>query len=259
MQHKRACSLVVIGNDAVQYGILDSAFQRAHLPAGRQIECFHNLLTADRRLEVTDAVALLQVLQLLAHQLEVVQEALLTLHVLGSDIGLAQGHKVVYVIARLKQKARQIGTEDFARTMPEYCGVISKSPTVKAVKSKIEAEEEKFDFSILDKVVEEANNVDIREIAQQTEQEVVEVETVNGFGPNDVILDIRSIDEQEDKPLKVEGIDVVSLPFYKLSTKFGDLDQNKTWLLWCERGVMSRLQALYLREQGFNNVKVYRP
>ena len=115
------------------------------------------------------------------------------------------------------------------------------------------------DFSILDKVVEEANNVDIREIAQQTEQEVVEVETVNGFGPNDVILDIRSIDEQEDKPLKVEGIDVVSLPFYKLSTKFGDLDQNKTWLLWCERGVMSRLQALYLREQGFNNVKVYRP
>lgn len=51
-----------------------------------------------------------------------------------------------------------------------------------------------------------------------------------------MILDIRSIDEQEDKPLKVEGIDVVSLPFYKLSTKFGDLDQNKTWLLWCERG-----------------------
>ncbi len=41
----------------------------------------------------------------------------------------------------------------------EYCGVISKSPTVKAVKSKIEAEEEKFDFSILDKVVEEANRL----------------------------------------------------------------------------------------------------
>ncbi|KAA5709032.1 tRNA 4-thiouridine(8) synthase ThiI, partial [Klebsiella pneumoniae] len=96
-------------------------------------------------------------------------------------------------------------------------------------------------------------------IAQQTQQEVVEVETVSGFGPNDVILDIRSVDEQDDKPLKVEGVDVVSLPFYKLSTKFGDLDQSKTWLLWCERGVMSRLQALYLREQGFENVKVYRP
>lgn len=123
---------------------------------------------------------------------------------------------------------------------------------MKAIKAKIEAEEENFDFSILDKVVEEANNVDIREIAQQTQQEVVEVETVSGFGANDVILDIRSVDEQDDKPLKVEGVDVVSLPFYKLSTKFGDLDQSKTWLLWCERGVMSRLQALYLREQGLS-------
>lgn len=106
--------------------------------------------------------------------------------------------------------AREIGTEDFARTMPEYCGVISKSPTVKAVKAKIEAEEEHFDFSILDKVVEEASNIDIREIAQQTEETVVEVETVTGFGANDAILDIRSIDEQEDKPLKVEGVEVVS-------------------------------------------------
>jgi len=155
--------------------------------------------------------------------------------------------------------AREIGTEDFSRTMPEYCGVISKSPTVKAVKAKIEAEEQNFDFAILDRVVEEATNVDIREIAQQTEQEVVEVETVTGFGPNDVVLDIRSPDDQESKPLTIEGVDVVTLPFYKLSTKFGDLDQSKTWLLWCERGVMSRLQALYLHEQGFTNVKVYRP
>ena len=112
--------------------------------------------------------------------------------------------------------------------MPEYCGVISKSPTIKAVKAKIEAEEENFDFSILDKVVEEANNIDIRDIAQQTQQDVVEVETVSGFSANDVILDIRSVDEQDDKPLKVEGVDVVSLPFYKLSTQFGNLDQSKT-------------------------------
>lgn len=127
------------------------------------------------------------------------------------------------------------------------------------MKAKIEAEEANFDFTILDKVVAEANNVDIRDIAQQTEQEVVEVETVSGFTENDVILDIRSIDEQDAKPLKVEGVGVASLPFYKLSTQFGNLDQSKTYLLWCERGVMSRLQALYLREQGFANVKVYRP
>ncbi|NBB55817.1 tRNA 4-thiouridine(8) synthase ThiI [Pantoea vagans] len=155
--------------------------------------------------------------------------------------------------------AREIGTEDFASTMPEYCGVISKSPTVKAVKAKIEAEEQNFDFAILDRVVEEATNVDIRTIAEQTEEEVVEVETVALLSDNDVVLDIRSIDEQEEKPLTLNATEVKSLPFYKLSTQFGDLDQNRTWLLYCDRGVMSRLQALYLHEQGFKNVKVYRP
>ncbi|MDQ1212053.1 tRNA uracil 4-sulfurtransferase ThiI [Pantoea anthophila] len=155
--------------------------------------------------------------------------------------------------------AREIGTEDFASTMPEYCGVISKSPTVKAVKAKIEAEEQNFDFTILDRVVEEATNVDIRTIAEQTEEEVVEVETVALLSENDVVLDIRAIDEQEENPLELKATEVKSLPFYKLSTQFGDLDQNRTWLLYCDRGVMSRLQALYLHEQGFKNVKVYRP
>ena len=40
--------------------------------------------------------------------------------------------------------ARKIGTEDFSKTIPEYCGVISKKPTVKAVLSKIKAEEGQF-------------------------------------------------------------------------------------------------------------------
>ncbi|VEB62557.1 thiamine biosynthesis protein ThiI [Salmonella enterica subsp. enterica] len=57
--------------------------------------------------------------------------------------------------------ARQIGTEDFARTMPELLWRdFKKSDGEKPLKRKIEAEEENFDFSILDKVVEEANNVD---------------------------------------------------------------------------------------------------
>ncbi len=155
--------------------------------------------------------------------------------------------------------ARQIGTEDFARTMPEYCGVISKSPTVKAVKAKIEAEEQRFDFAILNRVIEEATNVDIREIAEQTQEEVVEVETVDSFTRNDVVLDIRAADEQDESPLTLTGVEVKSLPFYKLSRQFGELDQSKTWLLYCDRGVMSKLQALYLYEQGYKNVKVYRP
>lgn len=155
--------------------------------------------------------------------------------------------------------AREIGTEDFAKTMPEYCGVISKSPTVKAVKARIEAEEANFDFSILEEVVYNARQMDIRKIAEESQQEVADVESVEQVEANAVVLDIRSPDEEDDNPLEIDGVEVKHLPFYKLSTQFGDLDQSKTYLLYCARGVMSRLQALYLKEQGFNNVKVYRP
>src|SRR5690606_1812207 len=37
--------------------------------------------------------------------------------------------------------ATQIGTAEFAKHMPEYCGVISVNPTTKAKKARIEYEE----------------------------------------------------------------------------------------------------------------------
>ena len=155
--------------------------------------------------------------------------------------------------------ARDIGTEDFAKTMPEYCGVISKKPTVKAVKAKLDAEEDKFDFSILEQVVRDARQMDIRDIAKETAAAAPEVEQVQAVEQHAIVLDIRSPEEEEDNPLEIDGVEVKHLPFYKLGTQFGDLDQSKTYLLYCDRGVMSRLQALYLQEQGFANVKVYRP
>lgn len=155
--------------------------------------------------------------------------------------------------------ARKIGTEDFAKTIPEYCGVISKNPTVKAVKATIEAEEAKVDPEILQLVIREARNVDIRTIAEGAQQQITEVETVAEFGVDDVILDIRALDEQEEKPLQLADVEVKTVPFYKLGSQFATLDQHKVYLLYCERGVMSRLQALYLLEQGYTNVKVYRP
>ncbi|EOB3575250.1 tRNA uracil 4-sulfurtransferase ThiI, partial [Vibrio vulnificus] len=72
--------------------------------------------------------------------------------------------------------ARDIGTEDFAKTMPEYCGVISKKPTVKAVKEKLEAEEANFNFDILEQVVRNARQMDIRDIAKESAQAAPEVE-----------------------------------------------------------------------------------
>ncbi|EEX49917.1 tRNA uracil 4-sulfurtransferase ThiI [Pasteurella dagmatis] len=152
--------------------------------------------------------------------------------------------------------AKEIGTDDIAKSMPEFCGVISKNPTVKAIKEKIELEEGNFNFDVLESAVQNAQYLDIRQIAEQTEREVVEVDTVSVFASQDVILDIRSPEETDENPLKMDNVKL--MPFYKLSSQFSTLDQSKNYLLYCERGVMSKLQALYLKEQGFRNVKVFR-
>ncbi|MFZ7107873.1 tRNA uracil 4-sulfurtransferase ThiI [Avibacterium avium] len=154
--------------------------------------------------------------------------------------------------------AKEIGTDDIAKSMPEFCGVISKNPTVKAVREKILSEENHFDFSVLESAVQNAQYLDIRQIAEQTEKEVVEVDTISVLGENDIVIDIRSPEETDENPLELAGQEVRLIPFYKLSTLFPDLDQSKNYVLYCERGVMSKLQALYLKENGFGNVRVFR-
>ena len=154
--------------------------------------------------------------------------------------------------------AKHIGTDDIAKSMPEFCGVISKNPTVKAIKAKIEQEEGNFNFAVLESAVENAQYLDIRQIAEQTEKDVVSVEAVSVLGANDVIIDIRSPEEIDENPLHIENQAMIQLPFYKLSGQFTELDQSKNYVLYCERGVMSKLQALYLKESGFNNVSVFK-
>ncbi|MDY6275638.1 MAG: tRNA uracil 4-sulfurtransferase ThiI [Succinivibrionaceae bacterium] len=155
-------------------------------------------------------------------------------------------------------KCREIGTEELAAAMPEYCGVISQKPTIHADLGRIEEEEKKFDFSILDKAVEDSRWTDIKEIGEAPKGAEPEVEYVTAAGEGEVVLDVRAPDEAEENPLRLEGAEIKELPFYKIATEFGNLDQSKTYLLYCKNGVMSRLQALILKERGFKNVKVIR-
>jgi len=155
-------------------------------------------------------------------------------------------------------KCREIGTEELAAAMPEYCGVISQKPTIHADLGRIEEEEKKFDFSILDKAVEDSRWTDIKEIGEAPKGAEPEVEYVTAAGAGEIVLDVRAPDEAEENPLRLEGAEIKELPFYKIATEFGNLDQTKTYLLYCKNGVMSRLQALILKERGFKNVKVIR-
>lgn len=154
--------------------------------------------------------------------------------------------------------ARQIGTEPFAAAMPEYCGVISVKPTTRAKPEKIAAQEQRFDFSVLDEAVASARVIAIDEVANDMAVSQ-DVEVLNVPVQGAVVIDVRHPTEHEHKPLRLSGVRIEHIPFYELHSKFAELNKNTTYLLYCDKGIMSRLHASYLVDQGYTNVKVYRP
>ena len=152
--------------------------------------------------------------------------------------------------------ARKIGTEVFAKNIPEYCGVISQKPTTRAKLERIEREENRFDFAVLEQAIADSVLTNIDQITR-TEQQADNIEVLHEAPAGSVILDIRHPDEEHRKPLVVAGATVKILPFYQLHKRYIELDKNTQYLLYCERGVMSRLQAQFLQGQGVSHAGVY--
>ena len=153
--------------------------------------------------------------------------------------------------------ATQIGTEEFAANMPEYCGVISVNPTTKARLDRVEAQENKFDMTILDRAIENAVHTRIDRLAEEN-LERIEVEVLSIPLAQSTIVDIRHPDEEERAPLKV-NTPVIKIPFYELHSRAVELAGDKTYMLYCGKGVMSRLHASHLLESSGLDVKVYAP
>ena len=151
--------------------------------------------------------------------------------------------------------ASEIGTRRFAENMPEYCGVISKNPIIHGSYKRMEKEAKRFDYSVLDKAVEDAQKIYVDEIVDDVTN-AAPIEVINDLNDDKyVVIDIRAEDECIETPCKS-----IKIPFHKLKTEFKKLPQDKEYLLYCEKGVMSQLHAQYLRDaQDVKNVRVYRP
>jgi len=151
--------------------------------------------------------------------------------------------------------ANNIGTRRFAENMPEYCGVISKNPITHGSYKRMAKEAQRFNYEVLDKAVEDSKSIYVDEIIDDITQdapiEVVKILERDKY----VVIDIRG----EEEPIET-ACETLNIPFYKLKTDFKKLPQDKEYLLYCEKGVMSQLHAQYLRDsEKRENVRVYRP
>ena len=151
--------------------------------------------------------------------------------------------------------ANEIGTRHFAENMPEYCGVISQNPITHGSFKRMEKVAQKFDYTILDTAVAEAQHLNIDEI----------VDDVANLAPVEVVSDLQSgeftiIDIRPEEECIKAPCNTLKIPFHKLKTEFDKLPHNKEYLLYCDKGIMSQLHAQYLRDaKGSKNIRVYRP
>ena len=148
-----------------------------------------------------------------------------------------------------------IGTRKFAEAMPEYCGVISKNPVTHGSYERMEKEAVKFDYTVLDKAVEDAVSINVDEIVNDV-QEMGQMEIISDISNGEyVVVDIRQ------GPDCIETTcETIKMPFHKLKSEFKKLPQDKEYLFYCDKGILSQLHAQYLRDsENFKNIRVYRP
>lgn len=151
--------------------------------------------------------------------------------------------------------ADDIGTRHFAESMPEYCGVISQNPITHGSFKRMEREAKKFNYEVLDKAVENAGTIYVDEVIDDVSN-LAPIEVINDLDSGDyVVIDIRAEDECIET-----SCESIKIPFHKLKTEFSKLPQDREYLLYCEKGIMSQLHAQYLRDANKSeNVRVYRP
>ncbi len=160
---------------------------------------------------------------------------------------------------QIVDQAKQIGAAVFAEAIPEYCAVISKRPTIRAKLFEVEAQEAKLSANVLNEALQNAVYQPITEVpndlaSRQVAKELLPEQPKPASGV--VVLDVRPPDEVADNPLSIDSIEVQAMPFYRLHSGFASLDQQREYWLYCDKGVMSQLQALNLRDAGFDNVRV---
>ena len=160
-------------------------------------------------------------------------------------------------------QARQLDTARFAETMPEYCGVISRRPHIKTDPQRLDAAEADFDFSVLDAALEAAVATRSDRLGEpaMAPGEVLTVDSPQALSslPAPCIIDIRSPTQQEAAPLEVSEVPLLEIPFYELQDRAPALPRDQHYLLFCDQGVMSRMQALHLADRGLAHFGVYRP
>jgi thiamine biosynthesis protein ThiI len=141
--------------------------------------------------------------------------------------------------------AEEIGTFELSKVVGEYCNLVPKRPATGATLEVVEAEESRMDPSILDEVVNRRTVFDLRSLdIDKLEIPELEVEKVPD---NATVVDLRT--RQQFESWHHPG--ALRLDFPHALQAYPSFDKAKTYVLYCDFGLMSAHLAELMRKAGF--------
>ncbi len=140
--------------------------------------------------------------------------------------------------------AREIETYEPSAQVKEYCNIVPRKPKTAADLSKVIEEEGKMDGLIMDKILETLRVINLKELKKKPETLNLEIDYI----PDEsVIVDLR--DKEKFSDWHFQGALNVS-PSMIMKDSW-PLNPEKTYVFYCEKGVVSIEVAAYLRSRGF--------
>ena len=145
--------------------------------------------------------------------------------------------------------AREIGTFELSTKVPEYCALFSHKPRTKVTIEEIEK---------IDEALKEAVEETLKESEQmQTENYNVQVylDKLPTSLQNTVIIDLRKEEEYEKSHLP----NAIRLDPWEVMDFVLKTGKDKTYILYCEKGIVSGDLAYRLKKMGYNAFALKNP
>ena len=145
--------------------------------------------------------------------------------------------------------SKEIGTEYICKGIQEYCAIVPTNPSTAAKMEKIQKEESFF----CDDVIEDA--FDLRKSTKLKDlmtEEKVKIEFCDTVKKNEIIIDIRDFSDGNNQLLDYKDVEILQIPFYEIKNKSKKLLKKQTYVLYCDKGIMSKMYALHLTKKGFH-------
>jgi thiamine biosynthesis protein ThiI len=144
------------------------------------------------------------------------------------------------------EQARQIGTHDASKSIPEFCALDGGAPMTRATPEKLDALEDHLDRDVFARLIDERDDVKLREWSQREAGD--EALRIDHIPQEAAVLDIRSEDAYQQWHVE----DAMHVPFDVALDQFAALPRQPDWVVCCEVGLKSELIAERMKQAGFD-------